>query len=658
MSSQHVGQNPQFFFKWLFPPFDDGTKFLDDKPDLIFMSLRELLLGKPLRTEEEEVEQIGPWSGVPVLGLDALASASYGPEAALTVLLPLGTLACQYIGLITGCVLGVLLAVFFSYRQTIPVYPQGGGSFTVAKENLGRTTGLLAGSALCIDYVLNVAVAISAGVGALVSAVPPLLPWTLWICLAVLFGLMFMNLRGLRTTGLIFMLPTYTFVLCLSAAILIGIIKTILSGGHPVAVSQPLKIPISLHAATFWILMRSFASGCTALTGVEAVSNAVPVFRRPKVALAKRTLAIIVVILAFLLIGVAIISLSYGITATPAGRAGYQSVLSQMIGAVAGRGPFYFVSMAAILTVLALSANTSFAGFPRVCRVMALEEFLPAKFAHRGRRLVYSAGIVVLTLLAGILLVVFRGITDRLIPLFAVGAFLAFTLSQLGMVGHWRRSQAPHARRFLILNATGAVVTGAALVVIIISKFTEGAWVVLTVILPLMWIFIKIRRYHECLRSDVGKNSPLEISGICPPVVTIPLKRLDRVAQKALRLGLSLSDEVRVVQILAEDMKTEDLASKWPQLIEEPARSIQHRPPELIVLRSAYRDFFRSFFDYLHKLAGEFPNRQIAVIIPELVERRWYHFLLHRRTTLLKRLLLMNGGPQIVIISQPWYRKA
>jgi amino acid transporter len=621
------------------------------------MSLRELLLGKPLRTDEEQEEQIGPLSGVPILGLDALASASYGPEAALTVLLPLGTMACQYIGIVTGCVLCVLVAVFFSYRQTIPTYPQGGGSFTVAKENLGPLSGLLAGSALCIDYVLNVAVAISAGVGALVSAVPLLLPWTLWICLAILLGLTIINLRGLRTTGVLFMLPTYLFVLSLSAAILIGIAKTILSGGHPVPVARPPKIPTVFHAATFWILMRSFASGCTALTGVEAVSNAVPVFRRPKVALAKRTLAIIVAILAFLLIGVAVISRSYGISATPAGQAGYQSVLSQMIGAVTGRGPFYFVSMAAILMVLALSANTSFAGFPRVCRVMALEDFLPPEFAHRGRRLVYSTGIIVLTLLAGALLVVFRGITDRLIPLFAVGAFSAFTLSQLGMVEHWRRSREPHARRSLILNAAGAAVTASALAVIIISKFTEGAWIVLSVIPPLMWIFIKVRRYHERLRHEVDKNSPLETAGICPPVVTIPLKRLDRVSQKALRLGLSLSDEVRVVQILAEEMETEDLASKWPRLIEEPARSIRHRPPELIVLKSAYRDFFRSFVDYLHKLAREFPNRQIAVIIPELVERRWYHFLLHRRATLLKGLLLMKGGPEIVIISQPWYRK-
>jgi len=621
------------------------------------MSLRELLLGKPLRSDDEQVEQIGPLSGVPFLGLDAIASASYGPEAALTVLLPLGVLSCNYIAPITACILGILLAVFFSYRQTIPAYPQGGGSFTVAKENLGRITGLLAGSALCIDYVLNVAVAISAGVGALVSVIPSLLPATLWICLGVLFTLMLVNLRGVRTTGIIFMLPTYLFVLCLGAAIIIGIAKIILNGGHPAPLSPLPKLPTTLHSAGAWLLLRSFASGCTALTGVEAVSNAVPVFRRPKVKLAKRTLAIIVAILAFLLVGVAFISRSYGITATVPGKPGYQSVLSQIVSAVTGRGPFYFISMAAILMVLALSANTSFADFPRVCRVMALEEFLPPEFARRGRRLVYSVGIIVLTILAATLLVIFGGITDRLIPLFAVGAFSAFTLSQFGMVEHWRRSHEPHARRSLILNAAGAVVTASALLVIIVSKFAEGAWIVLVILPPLMALFIGVRRYHERLHRETDKNTPLDLDRLCPPVVAVPIKRLDQPSQKALQLGLSLSDEVRVVQILAEEIEAKNLAPQWRDLIEEPIRRIHHHLPQLIVLPSTYRNFYRAFLDYLRQLGKEFPGRQIAVIIPELVERRWYHFLLHRRATWLKNSLLMKGGPEIVIITQPWYRK-
>jgi amino acid transporter len=621
------------------------------------MSLREFLFGRPLRTEEEQAEHLGPLAAVPVLGLDALASASYGPEAALTVLIPLGASASGYIGWITGFILLVLLAVFFSYRQTISAYPQGGGSFTVAKENLGLLTGLLAGSALSIDYVLNVAVAISAGVGALVSTLPPLLPYTLWLCLAILLALTIVNLRGLRTSGLIFMLPTYVFIGCLTTTIVVGVVKTIVAHGHPLPISTPPKIPASVKAASLWLLLRSFASGCTALTGVEAVSNAVPVFRRPTVRLAKKTLAVIVAILAFLLIGIATISHSYRITATPPGEAGYESVLSQLVGAVIGRGAFYFVTMSAIIAVLALSANTSFADFPRVCRVLAIEDFLPAEFAHRGSRLVYSTGIIALAVVSGSLLIAFRGITDRLIPLFAVGAFSAFTLSQLAMVRHWYRSREPQARRSLIVNAAGAIVTGLTLLVIAISKFGEGAWITILIIPPLMLLFTRIRRYHEQLARDRSNNQPLDANGLCAPVIAIPIKRLDRVAQKALRLGLSLSNDVKVVQILAEETKTEDLRHQWNPLVEQPLRKIGHCPPQLIVLPSAYREFFRPFLNYLRKLAIEFPNRQIAVVIPELVESHWYHLLLPRRATLLKGLLLLKGGPKIVIITQPWYRR-
>jgi len=267
------------------------------------MSLRELLFGRPLRTEEEQIEQIGPLAGVPVLGLDALASASYGPEAALTVLLPLGLFSAGYIIPITICIIAVLLAVFFSYRQTISAYPQGGGSFTVAKENVGQFPGLLAASALSIDYVLNVAVAISAGVGAPVSALPALLPYTLWLCLGILCLLAVTNLRGIRSAGLVFMLPTYMFVGCLAAVIVMGVTKAMLSHGHPAALVPTPKIPASTSSAGAWLFLQAFASGCTALTGVEAVSNAVPIFRRPTIKKARLTLTLIVFILAGLLAG-------------------------------------------------------------------------------------------------------------------------------------------------------------------------------------------------------------------------------------------------------------------------------------------------------------------------------------------------------------------
>jgi amino acid transporter len=620
------------------------------------MTLKHFLIGKPLRTEAEQAEQIGPATGVPVLGLDALASASYGPEAALTILLPLGALAEHYIGLIAAAIAAVLVIVFFSYRQTIPAYPHGGGSFTVAKENLGTQAGLLAASALALDYILNVAVAISAGVGALVSAIPALFPYTLSLCLGILALMAIVNLRGIRSAGLLFLLPTYLFVGCLGATMILGAVKTFAAGGHPIAVEHLSAMPAATTTASVWLLLRAFASGCTALTGVEAVSNAVPIFRPPTVANARRTLGIIVGILAFLLCGVAFLAHSYGIHATVPGQSGYQSVLSQLIMAVMGRGWFYFLTMGAVLIVLALSANTSFADFPRVCRVLAEDEFLPAEFAHRGSRLVYSAGIILLTLLAGLLLITFSGVTDRLIPLFAVGAFLAFTLSQLGMVMHWRKSREPHARHSLVINACGALATGATLIVIAVSKFAEGAWITLLVIPPLIWLFWRIRQYHEHLGRETDVGGPLDIGeAFLPPVIVIPLKRLDRVSRKALRLALTLSSEVRAVQIIAEEMKTEDLSDRWDELVEEPVRAAGRKPPYLTVVRSSYREFFGPLLGALKKLGAEYPDRIIAVMIPEVVERRWYHFLFRHRTTLLKGLLLLRGGPRIAIISIPWY---
>jgi amino acid transporter len=403
------------------------------------MTVLDLLLGRPLASDEARGEQIGSLVGVPVFGLDALSSAAYGPEAALTLLIPLSLAGIAYIVPISVSIIALLTIVYFSYRQTIQAYPGGGGSYTVARQNLGASAGLLAAAALMIDYVLVVAVGISAGVGALVSAVPRLQPWTLLLCLAILAVITLVNLRGVRETGLLFTAPTYLFVGSLVFAILMGVVKTVAANGHPIPVAPLPKLPLAVAVPSLWLLLQAFASGCTALTGVEAVSNGVKAFREPVVSTARRTLTIIIAVLIVLLAGIAYLIRAYGIAATIPGQRGYQSVLSMLIGAVAGKGLFYYVSIGSILTVLALSANTAFADFPRLCRAIAQNNYLPHSFATRSRRLVYSYGIYSLAVLAGVLLILFRGITDRLIPLFAVGAFLAFTLSQAGMVGHWRR---------------------------------------------------------------------------------------------------------------------------------------------------------------------------------------------------------------------------
>jgi hypothetical protein len=451
------------------------------------------------------------------------------------------------------------------------------------------------------------------------------------------------------------MLPTYLFVFCLGATICVGLVKTVTGLGAPVSAAPVREIPATVDLATGWLFLRAFASGCTALTGIEAVSNAVPVFRPPAIDNARRTLAVLVAILAFLLAGIGALARVYHIGALPPGEAGFQSVISQLVAAVAGRGPFYFVTMASVLAVLALSANTSFAGFPRVCRVLAQDEFLPAEFAHRGSRLVYSAGILLLTLLAALLLIAFDGITDRLIPLFAVGAFLAFTLSQLGMIVHWRRRREAGARRALVLNAIGAAATAVTLGIIIVSKFTEGAWLTVLVVPVLIWILQRVRRHHEQLGRETDVEGPLDFTPLAPPVIVIPMKRMDRVARKALRLAMALSTEVRAVQVLAEEMRAEDLSRCWDELVENPARAAGRKPPYLKVVYSPYREFFGPLLATLQELGKEYPDRTIAVMIPELVKRRWWHFVFRHRATLLKALLLLHGGPRIVLITTPWY---
>ena len=457
------------------------------------MSLSDLLFGRRLGSRDEIRQRVGPLSGIPMLGLDALSSAAYGPEAAMTLLIPLGALSIGAVRPISAIIIGLLIVVGFSYRQTIEAYPGGGGSYTVARQNLGVMAGLIAAAALLLDYVLVVAVGISAGVGALVSAVPSLQPHTVALCLSILTMIAAVNLRGVRESGLAFIVPTYLFVACLLTVLMIGTARTWLAGGHPVPVVGPPVVPAATATASVWLLLRALASGCSALTGVEAVSNAVGAFRAPSVMHARRTHTAIVGILVILLSGIAYLVGAYHIAATEPGAAGYQSILAQLVAAVAGRGVLYYVSIGAILSVLALSANTGFADFPRMCRQMAHDGFLPRFFASRGRRLVYSNGIFVLTALSALLLVVFDGITDRLIPLFAIGAFLAFTLSQAGMVGHWLRVGGPHQARNVIINGLGASATGVTLVVVLVAKISEGSWVTALVIPLLLAALVAVK---------------------------------------------------------------------------------------------------------------------------------------------------------------------
>src|ERR1700756_4753111 len=435
----------------------------------------DVLFGKPLASSEERAEQIGSTAGVGVFGLDALSSAAYGPEAALVLLVPMGLYGIHLILPVMIAIIILLTMVYFSYRQTIVAYPQGGGSYTVATENLGKGPGLLAAAALMIDYILTVAVSISAGVEALVSAMPGLQAHTLGICLVILVLLTITNLRGVRDAGIAFMIPTYLFLGTLILVIIVGLAKAAVSGGHPHALVAPQTIPAATEMFSWWLLLKAFASGCTAMTGVEAVSNGVMAFREPTVKNAQRTLTIIVVVLAILLIGIGILSRAYHIGATPSDTPGYQSVLSQLTSAVMGRGWFYYVTMAAVLTAVSFAANPAYQDFPRLAKAIASHNYLPHVFLLRGRRLLHSHGIYALVVLSAIILIAFRGITDRLIPLYAIGVFLAFTLSQAGMVVHWRRHKGKGWVGHALVNGIGGVATGITLLVVLAAKFTDGA---------------------------------------------------------------------------------------------------------------------------------------------------------------------------------------
>jgi amino acid transporter len=620
------------------------------------MALIDYLFGRRLATYEEGEQRVGVIAGIPMLGLDALGSAAYGPEAALTLLIPLGAAGVSFIGPISGLIIALLMVVYFSYRQTITAYPHGGGSYTVAKDNLGTTAGLFAAAALLLDYVLVVAVGISAGVGALVSALPGLQPHTLSLCLAVLVLITIVNLRGVRESGLAFMAPTYLFIVSLLLVLGIGIFKAIVANGHPVPVEAPAVMPAATRAASLWVLMRAFASGCTAMTGVEAVSNGVTAFREPAVRHAQRTLTAIIGLLAVMLAGIAYLCHVYTIGATEPGQAGYQSTLSQLVAAVVGRGLFYYITIGSVLSVLALSANTGFADFPRLCRVIAGDGFLPGGFAHRGRRLVYSQGIIVLAVLSGGLLIVFGGITDHLIPLFAVGAFLAFTLSQAGMVVHWRRLGGAHAKKSMVINAAGAASTGVTLVVVLVSKFLEGAWVMMLLVPGLLFLFYAVRTHYRKVGREVATDLPLDALGLEPPVVLLPIRGWSAITRKALRFALSISHEIYTLHIAGDEQTMVALEEGWERLVREPARKANLAAPKLIIVYSPFRQMYKPLIEVVSDLKKAHAGRDIAVIIPELIGTRWYHYVLHNQTAaVMVAYLRLSGFRKVVVINVPWY---
>jgi amino acid transporter len=620
------------------------------------MNILDLVVGKPIKTSDERAEQIGPAQGVPIFGLDGLSSAAYGPEAALSLLLPLGLLGVRYIVPISAAIITLLVIVYFSYRQTIAAYPSGGGSYTVARFNLGAPAGLLAAAALLADYILTAAVGISAGVGALISAVPSLLPHTVSLCLGILLVITILNLRGVREAGTVFAVPTYLFVGTLLITIGAGVLRVLLSGGHPTPIVAPPPPPAITEAVSYWLLLKVFASGCTALTGVEAVSNGVKAFREPTVKNAQRTLTVIIFLLALLLAGISYLVKTYGIAATDPGQPGYQSVLSMLTAAVFGKGFFYYLTIGSILVVLSLSANTAFADFPRLCRAIAQNNYLPHVFGYRGRRLVYTYGIVVLALLCGGVLVLFGGITDRLIPLYAVGAFLAFTLSQAGMVVHWRKNRGPHWMKSAFVNGLGATVTGITTGVVLVAKFVEGAWITLLFIPLTIVCFVLVRRHYHLVKVLTSSKDPVNVASLNEhPIAVIAIDRWSTITCQGIQFAARLSPEVIAVHVEPNE-HSELLEDDWEQYVVKPFHAAGKEPPRLHVLPSPYRFVIIPFVQFVLDLSKRHPDRSIVVVIPELVEDKWYEYFLHnQRGRMLEWVLLARGNERIFTVSAPWY---
>ena len=626
----------------------------------------DFILGRHIATQESEGRKIGPVEGVPAMGLDGLGSSAYGPEAALTILMPLGAASLSLVEPIIALLVALLAILYVSYRQTVAAYPSSGGAYIVARENLGENASLLAAAAIMIDYILNVAVGISAGVAALTSAVPSLHPYTLPLCLGILVLTTLINLRGTQESGRVLALPTYTFVVCFLVIIGLGVWNAVGHGGAPQPVIAPPPLAQGTEALSLWLLLRAFASGCTAMTGVEAVSNGVNAFRAPVVRNARLTLTAICAILGLLLIGIAYLAKAYKIGAMDQSQADYQSVLSQLCGAIVGHGWFYYVAMGSLLCVLALSANTSFVGFPRLCRMVAEHGYLPKPFAVAGRRLVYSVGILYLAVTAGLLLIVFGGITDRLIPLFAIGAFATFTLSQAGMVAHWLRDarEGEGTRRGrtgirLGVNALGTATTAVALGIIIVAKFVEGAWItVLTV--PLVIVLLKgIHRYYANLEERLRPSGPLDLGRTEAPVVLVAIRGRDRLSDKALRFAVQLSPDVIATHLL--DLDGEDdrdalkaLQAQWQREVEEPARRAGAVVPRLMVLKASYRRIHAPLLKLIERITAEQPERTVAVLVPVIAKPHWWQLLLHtRHAARLSQALLRYGGDRVVVINVP-----
>ncbi|MCQ6280736.1 APC family permease [Bacillus sp. EB600] len=602
------------------------------------MTFKRLLFGRPLKSSEAEAEKMPMWMALPILSSDALSSVAYGTEMILLELATVGAFAFSFSLPVAIVIILLITILIISYRQVIDAYPQGGGAYMVAKENLGMMWGRLAGVSLLIDYTLTVAVSISAGVLAITSAYHGVLPYIVPIGLIFIWFMVLMNLRGTSESGNVFAIPTYLFIFCMLTLVGKGLFDWLT--GAPQAthnVSIPTGIPAGL---TWFVLLKAFSSGCSAVTGIEAISNAVPHFRKPAQKNAKRTMLTLGVLLAVIFGGVTIFSRVYDIHPDPTGT---KTVLSMVAEDAFGRGVFFYIIQFATMMILVLAANTSFSGFPILSSIMAQDKNMPRMFSNRGERLAFNYGIITLGVLASILLIVFGGRTEALIPLYAIGVFLSFTLAQVGLVLKWTREKSQGWKRKAIINGIGAVVTFFVVIIFCITKFAEGAWIVIIITPLLLWGITKISKHYE----NVAKNLKVDLTEPLPfveTVVIVPVAGIHKVVVSTIAYAKSLTPNVVAFYVAFSPEDAKNMEERWEKW---------NPGVRLVVVVSRYRTIIKPLIEFIGRAEYRYgKQKKIMVLLPEFITRKWWHRLLHNQSGFRIRSILF-ARKDVVVATVP-----
>ena len=601
-----------------------------------FPTLKRLLVGKPIPSHLAHHERLSRVTGLAVLSSDALSSVAYATDFIVATLIVAGTAALQY-AIPIGVVITALLAtVAFSYRQTIYAYPTGGGAYRVAKENIGENAGLTAAASLLVDYTLTVSVSISAGVLAITSAFPSLDQYRVQLCLLFLTLLTVGNLRGIRESGRIFAIPTYFFVVSILVLIALGLYHYTTGDMTPAA---PVPDHAGTKSLTTLLILTAFANGCTAMTGVEAVSDGVPAFEPPESKNAAATLVTMAVLAIAMFLGITFLAHAYQVVPTDT-----ESGVSQLGRAIFGKNIVYYLVQAATTLILVLAANTAYADFPRLASIVSRDRFLPRQFMNQGDRLAFSNGILVLSAFAALLIIAFRGDTHALLPLYMIGVFVSFTLSQTGMVLHWRKKRTPGWKTSAVINGFGAVVTGIVLIIVAITKTLEGAWIVLLLIPIIITIFKATRRHYDHVASQLTLRNYIPQRRVHNTVL-MPVGGLQRAVVEALRYAETLSDDVRAVYVDVDQIATDQMRRDW---------EIWGGKAKLVVLESPFRSVMEPLLEYIEQVENERTDDYVTVILPEFVPARWWQHLLHnQRALLIKGALLFR--PNTVVTSVPFH---